>query len=90
MPTRKNRIISLRLSEQEYESLRSRYASHGVRSLSEFARDAMHRMLGDSPPDGAGIEDRVQMLGGKLAVLEDQVSRLSRVVEQEVAARKTP
>jgi hypothetical protein len=90
MPTRKNRIISLRLSEQEYESLRSRYASHGVRSLSEFARDAMHRMLGDSPLDGAGIEDRVQMLDGKLAVLEDEVSRLSRVVEQEVAARKTP
>jgi hypothetical protein len=87
MATRKNRIISLRLSEEEYESLKSRYAAHGVRSLSEFARDAMHRMLGD-PMNGADIENRVQALGGKLAVLEDEVTRVSRVVELEVSARK--
>ncbi len=88
MNTRKNRIISLRLSEEEYESLKSRYASCGVRSLSEFARDAMHRMLGDDPPDGSDIENRVQALDGKLALLESEVSRLSRVIELEVATRK--
>jgi hypothetical protein len=92
MPTRKNRIISLRLSEEEYESLKSRYASHGVRSLSEFARDAMHRMLGDNPDkptNGADIQNRVQVLDGKLAVLETEVSRLSRAIELDVSARKS-
>jgi hypothetical protein len=86
MPTRKNRIISLRLSEEEYESLKSRYASHGVRSLSEFARDAMQRMLEQG--GGPGIETRVQALDGKLAVLANEVSRLSRVLEDGVSERK--
>jgi hypothetical protein len=89
MPTRKSRIISLRLSEEEYESLKSRYASHGVRSLSEFARDAMHRVLGEEPANPADLRNRVQLLDGKVALLEGEVSRLSRVVEHEFVARKT-
>jgi hypothetical protein len=88
--TRKHRIISLRLSDAEYESLKSRYASHGACSLSEFARDAMHRMLGDDPLDGVDIEDRVKLLGGKVAALERKVSRLSHVLETELAGKKTP
>jgi hypothetical protein len=90
MPTRKNKIISLRLSEEEYEGLKVVYESRGVRSLSEFAREAMHRVVGEGPPDGANIEHRVELLHGKVAVLEGEVSRLSRAVEIEVAARKTP
>ena len=88
MPMRKNKIISLRLSAEEYESLKSIYASRGVRSLSEFARDAMHRVVDEGPPDGANIEDRVQLLNGKVALLEGEVSRLSRAVALEAAARK--
>lgn len=86
---RKNKIISLRLSEEEYESLKSIYESRGVRSLSEFARDAMHRVVGGGPPDGANIEDRVELLHGKVTVLEGEVSRLSRAMALEVEARKT-
>ena len=89
MPTRKNRIISLRLSEEEYEILKSKYAAHGVRSISEFARDAMQRVLGGEPANNVGLHTRVQRLDGKVAVLEDEVSRLSRVLEVEVAARKS-
>ncbi len=89
MPMRKNRIISLRLSEEEYENLKSIYASRGVRSLSEFARNAMHRVVGEGPPNGDDLNGRVQLLDGKVALLEGEVSRLSRVVAMEVAARKT-
>jgi hypothetical protein len=89
MPTRNNKIISLRLSEEEHPSLKSIYASRGVRSLSEFARDAMHRVLDEGPPDGANIEDRVELLNGQVALLEGEVSRLSRAVALEVSARKT-
>jgi hypothetical protein len=88
MPTRKNKSISLRLSEEEYESLKSIYASRGVRSLSEFARDAMHRVLDEGPPGGANIEDRVQLLNGKVALLEGEVSRLARAMALEAATRK--
>jgi hypothetical protein len=89
MTTRKNKIISLRLSEEEYESLKAIYASRGVRSLSEFARDAMHRVLGEGPPDDGNIADRVELLNGKVALLEGEVSRLSRAVALEAETRKT-
>jgi hypothetical protein len=89
MPKPKTKIISLRLSEEEYESLKSVYASRGVRSLSEFARNAMHRVVGEGPANGAGIEDRVALLHGKVALLEGEVSRLSRALALEAEARKT-
>jgi hypothetical protein len=90
MPTRKNKTISLRLSEEEYESLKSAFESRGVRSLSEFAREAMHRVVRGASFNGANLEDRVDLLNGKIALLEGEVSRLSRAVALEAAARKTP
>jgi hypothetical protein len=64
MPTRKNRIISLRLSEEEYESLKSVYASRGVRSLSEFARDAMHRVVGGYPSSDTLVSCKMSLNRG--------------------------
>jgi hypothetical protein len=89
MPTRKNKIISLRLSEEEYESLKLVYSSRGVRSLSEFARDAMHRVVGE-PTNRPNLQDHVQLLAGRVALLEGEVARLSRAVALEVAAEETP
>jgi hypothetical protein len=57
--------------------------------LSEFARDAMQRVVGGGPLDGANIEHRVELLHGKVAILEGEVSRLSRAVALEAEARKT-
>ncbi|MGD0497942.1 MAG: hypothetical protein ABSC23_05845 [Bryobacteraceae bacterium] len=80
--------MSLRLSEEEYENLKSMYTTRGVRSLSEFAREAMLQVLGQEPPDGHTLEDRVHLLDGKVAMLEGEVDRLSRVVALEVATRR--
>jgi hypothetical protein len=82
--------MSLRLSEEEYENLKSVYASRGVRSLSEFARDAMLQVLGREASDGRTLEDRVQLLDGKIAMLEGELQRLSRVIALEVASRRDP
>ena len=80
--------MSLRLSEEEYESLKTIYTSRGVRSLSEFARDAMLQVVGQDASDGRTLEDRVQLLDGKITLLESEVHRLSRVVASEVAAKR--
>ena len=90
MPTRKTKIISLRLSVEEYESLKSVYESRGLRSLSEFARDAMQRVVVGGLADGANLENRIDLLHGKVALLEGEVSRLARAVAMEAAGRKTP
>jgi hypothetical protein len=89
MQKRKSRIMSLRLSEEEYESLKSVYAARGVRSMSEFARDAMFQVLGHDRAGGRSLEDRVQLLDGKLAMIEGEVDRLSRVVAMELGARRS-
>jgi hypothetical protein len=82
--------MSLRLSEEEYENLKSVYVSRGVRSLSEFARDAMLQVLGREASNGGTLEDRVQLLDGKIAMLEGELQRLSRVIALEVASRRDP
>jgi hypothetical protein len=89
MQNRKSRIMSLRLSDEEYESLKAVYATRGVRSMSDFAREAMLQVLGQEASDGHSLEHRVQSLDGKLAMLEGQVDRLSRVVALEVGARRS-
>lgn len=87
---RKNRMISLRVSEEEYESLKHVYASQGVRSLSEFARLAIERVIGgDGHLEEQALESRFTVLDGKVADLQTELARLSRVVEEElVPARK--
>ena len=92
MQPKRSKMISLRLSDEEYESLKTLYAARGVRSLSEFAREAMHRVLGEDsaqpPLPNTTLDIRVQVLDGKVALLEGELSRLSRVIETELALRK--
>ncbi|HUP04939.1 MAG TPA: hypothetical protein VMU19_13175 [Bryobacteraceae bacterium] len=61
-----------------------------MRSLSEFAREAMHRVVGEGFTHGSNLEDRVEHLHGKVAMLEGEVSRLTRAMALEPSPRKTP
>ncbi len=82
---RKTRTISLRISEQEYETLKNAYATQGARTLSEFARVAMHHVIGQNGgAHSEGLEMQILALTGKLAHLEEQVSRLARVLDGEM------
>ena len=44
----RSKMISLRLSEVEYESLKTRYRAYGTRNVSELARLALQRIATDS------------------------------------------
>jgi hypothetical protein len=87
---RKNRMISLRISEEEYESLKHVHISQGVRSLAEVVRLAIERVTSaDAHPENHTLESRFTALDGKVAGLQSELARLSRVVEEElVPARK--
>ena len=41
----RRKMISLRLSESEYEALKSQYRSFGARNVSDLARLALQRVL---------------------------------------------
>ena len=65
----RRKMISLRLSEDEYEALKKRYRAYGVRNVSELARLALQLILNgpDDPQDAsattlAQLDDRVHAL----------------------------
>ena len=85
--SRKTRTLSLRLSAQEFESLKSLYALHGARSVSEFARSAMQSMITRrAMPEG--VELKIQEIDGRLRVLDSEVARLVKIIESELDGRR--
>ena len=79
-PDRRKKMISLRLSEEEYALLKARYHTCGARNISELARLALQRIMTGS----AGPQDP---LGAKLSELDERLhqveSRVSLLVERE-------
>jgi hypothetical protein len=78
---RKSRTISLRLSEREFEALKSLYAANGAKSISEFIRAAMQPLIAEPSPNGHALELKVQEIDGKLNILDGEVARLSQLLD---------
>lgn len=78
---RKNRMISFRLSDEEYEHLVNLCQTQGARSLSDLARAAMQSLIASGGTNGtADIEQRISHLDGRVKVLDLAVERLSQMV----------
>lgn len=73
----RSRTISIRLSEEEYLSLRRLCSVTGARSVSDLTRDAMRVAI-----SGSGREDA---LGLRLDEFRRQLKRLDRKMEQIAA-----
>lgn len=76
----RTKMISLRLSEGEYETLKTRYRTYGARNVSDLARLALQRIMDASshPHDEtaarlAELYDRVHALESRLAVLAQKL-----------------
>lgn len=62
----KNRLVSFRLSQREYDELQALCTARRARSMSDLVRDTMHRMIlhGDAGgPVPVGSETRGLLLG---------------------------
>jgi len=81
---RKTKMISLRLSNEEYETLHNLYRAHGSRSISDFARNAMQKVISGAAPSRS-LETRLQELDGKMSALDHEVSRLVKLLEDRAA-----
>ena len=73
---RKSKMISLRISAEEYEVFKQLYPAHGARNLSDFARLAMQRITEEAPHASNGMSLKIQELDGRLVALEARVARL--------------
>jgi hypothetical protein len=75
--SRKDRMVSLRVTERDYARLLKLCDREGVRSLSALARIALHRFANrpDTGVDG-GAQERLLAAERRLDSLEVQVRRL--------------
>jgi plasmid stability protein len=75
---RRSRLVSFRMSEEEYSRLRTRCATAGVRSISDLARNALARLMeAENSPDGDGLAAQVRALSIIVEDLRRQVNELS-------------
>jgi hypothetical protein len=74
----RSRVISIRLTVDEYTCFRELCFAHGIRTLSEMARAAMQKMLlqSSSPSPQGSMETRLAQLEGRLHLLSLEVKRL--------------
>jgi len=80
----RNRMISVRLSEEEYSALRRICSATGARSVSDLTRDAMRVLLnGANRGDGFGLN---------MDEFRSEIRNLNKKIEQlaaEIATSKT-
>lgn len=77
----RNRLVNFRLSEAEFEGLRSKCQAMGARSISEFARTAVLDKINRGEAGGPEANrNRVFQLDNKVAELETRVSQLLNLV----------
>jgi len=84
---RKNRTISLRLSEEEFEALQAIHAGQGAKSISAFVRASISRAISEATRDSHSLELKVRELDGKVSILDGEVTRLSRMLGRDWGRR---
>src|SRR5882724_10155552 len=80
MLTRRTRVVSFRLSEEEYKDLVTLCATQGSRNLSDFARLATFSQFANNSTNGQA--DTVQQIYRKLGALDREVKRLAQLLDE--------
>jgi hypothetical protein len=77
----RNRLVNFRLSEDEFEKLKSSCEQFGARSISDFARGSVLGRLEHAPAPVNESEQRITNLDCKVEALETRVGQLLRLIE---------
>jgi hypothetical protein len=90
MLKRRSRMVSFRLSEDEYVNLRILCETGGARSVSDLARDAVNRLI--QPDSHVEVAAALRVLEGRVDRLDLKVQRLTTAGEQDTSreARESP
>src|SRR5437763_1877592 len=78
----RTRIVSFRLSDEEYQSLKTLCVEQGAHSVSEYARAMTCGGLNDGPGATHGkFEADLQTLRRIVSDLQEEMGRLTQIVE---------
>jgi|CZKS01.1.fsa_nt_gi hypothetical protein len=78
---RKSKMISFRLSPEEYQTLKDTCELQGVRSISDLARTAMQKLIA-SGWHPVPLSDEVRDLRNRVRMLSLQLDQLSTAVHR--------
>jgi hypothetical protein len=77
---KKSKMISFRLSSEEFRLLQGACSKTGARSVSELARAAMQRIIIEDSFSPGSTDVEMRELKLKFSALAAEVQRLSRIV----------
>lgn len=72
----RSRIVSIRMSEEEFTTLRRICVATGARSLSDLAREAMRGLMSGAKQESTGEASRIEY-SAQMRDLEQKVEKLS-------------
>jgi len=79
---RRDRILTFRLAEEEFERIKSLCVAEGARSISDFARAALCNAAAPRPISmEAGLDARMRRLDGKVEELDRAVKGLTILLQ---------
>ena len=73
-PDRRRKMISLRLSQTEYELLKTQYRTYGARNVSDLARLALQRIMSGSGRSQDNFAAKLAELDNRVHALESHVA----------------
>ena len=77
----RNRIVTFRVAEDEFEHLKNLSVAEGARSLSDYARAAVcNRPNGRSAAREVELDARVRKLDGKVDELDRAIKELTQLI----------
>jgi len=79
---RRTRLLTVRLSSEEYEALHKVSAAEGARSLSEFARTAILQFINARTGTRGSLTGDLTALGEQLEQIDDVIKDLSTRIER--------
>lgn len=83
----KSKIVTFRLTDEEFQRFKTVCAANGTRSVSEVARFAIESVIhGDIALPEAQFRAQIRQLEDKVAVLDRKIEDISRLVERGAAA----
>ena len=82
----RNRLFLIRLTQEEYDALRTVGRDRGARSTSDFARSLLLTAVG--PGTGGGVASLAEVCR-TLAGLQEEVGRIAERIDR-VARQETP
>jgi hypothetical protein len=85
---RRSRMISFRVSEDEYVGLKNLCVNEGARSVSDMARDAVQRLITNHTGPTNQLATVVQVLQDRIETLDKEVKRLGKALNGQSPSAK--